>query len=162
MEKEKNREIFLGVLTLTLSLGIITCIHNNLFVLNKSEKHYEVSAFFNRSDGLTVNGAVRIAGVTVGKVVSQTLSENYQVKITLQIDTNIVLPEDSIAVIYSDSLLGQKCVEILPGGSERIISPSGEIHYTQGTIPIDGLLERILAYAKSKKRELPLKIPGLG
>lgn len=150
--RKRSRETFTGVLVLALSIGVISYIHStSLSGVDRRENSYELNAYFDRSDGLAVNGEVRVAGVPVGKVVAQTLSKYYQARVTLHIDADITLPDDSVAVVHSSSLLGPKFIEILPGGSERIIPPLGEIRYTQGAIPIDNLLEHILSRAKVRR-----------
>lgn len=150
-----DKEIWVGVLVLALSTGMVGYLYgaDSTGVGRQAigqEAGYTVVAYFNRSDGLTMGGEVRVAGIPVGQVIVQTLKKNYQVRTTLHIVSSIRIPDDSAAVIQSDSLLGPKFIELVPGGSERIIPPGGMIRYTQDAILIDDLLERILARARGR------------
>lgn len=111
---------------------------------------YDLTARFNRTDGLNIGSDVRVAGIAVGKVVHQSLNESYRSVVTLHIRDDIVLPTDSAALIHSDGLLGTKYVELEPGGAEEMLKPHAQIRYTQDSIVVEDLLTRILAQAKAK------------
>ena len=114
------------------------------------EAGYRVTAQFNRTDGLGVGGAVRLAGLPVGSIVDQTLTDTFRTVVTLAIRSEIKLPKDSAALIQSDGLLGSKYIELQPGGSEQMIGPDERLAYTQDSLIVDDLLARILAQAKSR------------
>ncbi len=156
-----GREAWIGGLVLAFGVSLVGYFYGSEGLKDKREAGYRVVAHFSRSDGLARGGEVRLAGVPVGQVVGQTLGENYQVRVTLHMAEGIGMPGDSVAVIHSDSLLGPKFIEILPGGSERMIPPDGSIRYTQDAVLIDDLLEHILARAR-KGAVLPAKEPSSG
>ncbi|VBB69674.1 ABC-type transport system involved in resistance to organic solvents, periplasmic component [invertebrate metagenome] len=145
-----SREIWIGVLVLALGMGIGGYFYGGLGSVraDKLGTGYTVVAHFNRSDGLATGGEVRLAGVSVGRILSQRLGSDYQVWTTLHIVAGVHIPDDSAAVIHSDGLLGPKFIELVPGGSHRMIPPGSVIRYTQDAIVIDDLLERILARAR--------------
>ena len=151
MTRGSSRETWMGVLVLVLGISIGGYFYGpGLTGIEKQGTGYTIVAHFNRSDGLATGGEVRLAGVSIGRVINQRLGSNYQVWTTLHIFAGIKIPDDSAAVIHSDGLLGPKFIEFIPGGSERALVPGDVIHYTQDSILIDDLLERILIRASAR------------
>lgn len=114
---------------------------------------YHVNAVFGRTDGLLVGDKVRMAGVDIGRVVDAKLDENYSAVLKLEIKAGLNIPDDSSASIVSSGLMGNKYIEIEPGGSEDYILDNGEFSYTQDAIVMEELLDRIVAIGKSKNKK---------
>jgi phospholipid/cholesterol/gamma-HCH transport system substrate-binding protein len=106
-------------------------------------KGYEVYALFSNSGGLRTGASIVIAGVDVGRVKSITLEE-YQARVVLNIPENVKIQEDAIASIKTKGLIGEKYVEITPGGSEKIISPGGRIRETQPAVDLEELISNFV------------------
>jgi len=101
-----------------------------------SSAGYEVTARFNRVDGIAVGSDVRVSGVKVGVVRAVGLDpDTYMARLTLAIDEDVQLLEDSTARIASDGLLGGAYVAIEPAGLEPLAA-GAEIAYTQGSIDL--------------------------
>lgn len=99
--------------------------------------HYRLGAVFGRVDGITVGSEVRIAGVKIGAVARNRLDTNtYEADLQLMIDANIPIPEDSIAKIQSDGLLGSAHVSIEPGASEEMLREGDKITITRGSVDL--------------------------
>ena len=93
---------------------------------------YQVTAEFDRIDGIREGSDVRIAGVKVGSVIGETLDpKTFLATLRLSIAPQYKLPDDTVAEIVSSSLLGDKYMALVPGGSDKIIPPGGRIRYTQ-------------------------------
>lgn len=107
------------------------------------EKGYEVYALFSNSGGLKTGSSIMIAGVTVGRVKTITL-ENYQARVVLNIPQNVKIQEDAIASIKTKGLIGEKYIEITPGGSEEIIPPGGKIRETQPAVDLEQLISNFV------------------
>ncbi len=151
MTRGSSREAWIGVLVLVLGISVGGYFYGpGSAGVEKQGAGYTIVAHFNRSDGLATGGEVRLAGVSVGRVINQRLGSNYQVWTTLHIAYGIKIPDDSAAVIHSDGLLGPKFIELIPGGSDRVLISGEVLHYTQDSILIDDLLERILIRARSR------------
>jgi phospholipid/cholesterol/gamma-HCH transport system substrate-binding protein len=102
---------------------------------------YQVTAKFNRADGVNVGSDVRLSGIKVGTVSKLALDPmTYNALVTMSLDNSVQLPEDSSARITSEGLLGSNYLSIEPGGSPDKIKPGGEIEYTQGAVDLIGLL----------------------
>lgn len=105
---------------------------------------YEVTAVFFKLGGLKVGALVEIAGVEVGRVKSLSLNDNYQARVVLDIEEGINLQDDSIASIKTKGLLGEKYVEILPGGDDKIIEHGGKIQETEPPIDLEELIAQYI------------------
>ena len=102
---------------------------------------YEVTARFDRANGVNVGTDVRLSGIKVGTVDRLALDpKSYNAVLTLALDKSVKLPDDSSVRITSDGLLGNQYLSIEPGASNQMIKPGGQIENTQGSIDLIGLL----------------------
>ena len=96
---------------------------------------YELNAVFGRVDGVTEGAEVRIAGVKVGAVAASALDPaTYEARLTFALDTDVQVPEDSVAKVASNGVLGGAHVSIEPGASETMLSAGDQIILTQGSV----------------------------
>ncbi len=126
--------VFFGLLCMayiSVKLGKINLIGNN---------YYPVKAVFSSVKGLKKDTVVEIAGVEVGKVDNIRLNADYEAVVTLLIRDDIKLQEDAIASIRTKGLLGEKYVEIAPGGSDVLIQPGATLHDTEPPIDLEKLI----------------------
>lgn len=115
-------------------------------------KGYEVTAKFDRVDGIRQGTDVRMSGIKVGTVVGEKLEpETYFAMLTLSIDSSVKLPVDTNAKIVTDGLLGSKYVALEPGAEEKLLQQGGEITHTQSAINIEDLISRYIFSGSSKK-----------
>ncbi|MFN3075994.1 MAG: MlaD family protein [Alphaproteobacteria bacterium] len=113
---------------------------------------YVLLARFSRSDGLGLMAEVRVAGMPVGKVIEQRLTDDFHSLVTMRIRQGVYLPTDTAAVIRTDSLLGAKFVELEPGGDEAMLAPGARLELAQDSMLVEDLLARILAKVKAARR----------
>ncbi|HUL37111.1 MAG TPA: outer membrane lipid asymmetry maintenance protein MlaD [Thermodesulfobacteriota bacterium] len=107
------------------------------------ERGYEIYGIFSNVGGLKAGSSVEIAGVNVGQVKSVRL-ENYQANVVLNLPKGVKVQEDAIVAVKTKGLVGEKYVEITPGGSEKIILPGGRIRETQPPIEIEELISKFI------------------
>jgi phospholipid/cholesterol/gamma-HCH transport system substrate-binding protein len=106
---------------------------------------YEVTAKFNRVDGLALGTDVRLSGIKVGSVTAAKLDpDTYLAIVDMRIDKTIKLPIDTTAKITSDSLLGSNYVALEPGADDKMIADGGQIVATQDPINIGDLIGRYI------------------
>jgi phospholipid/cholesterol/gamma-HCH transport system substrate-binding protein len=104
-----------------------------------------LTARFDRIDGLAPGADVRIGGVKVGSVVEQHIDpRSYLAVLRLTVQPDIAIPEDSSAEITSESLLGGKYVNLVPGGSDSMLKDGAEITITQSAVSLEALLGRFI------------------
>lgn len=114
---------------------------------------YEVTARFDRVEGLRDGGDVRISGIRVGSIESQTLDpKTYLAVVRMSIDPSVKLPTDSVATIASSGLLGDKYLSIVPGAEEEYIKPGGEITHTTPPISLESLIGQFI-YGQSGQQK---------
>ena len=137
--KKFDLELAVGVFMI---IGII-CLGYLSIKLGKMEvfgdKGYEIQAIFSNSGGLKPGSSVVIAGVEVGRV-KQVALDDYQAKVVLNIPLNVKIQEDAIASIKTKGLIGEKYVEITPGGADELIEPGGRIRDTQSAIDFEEII----------------------
>lgn len=119
------------------------------FAYTTSQVHavqgYELIAQFERVGSLRNGGDVRIAGVKVGSVVSETLDpKTFLATVKMSIDPSYKLPEDTIAEIVSNGLLGEQFMELVPGGAEQTLPPGGQIKHTQSPVSLESLIGQMI------------------
>ena len=106
---------------------------------------YTVTAQFTRVDGIRDGSDVRIAGVKVGSITAENLDpKTYLATLKMTINPEYKLPEDTVAEVISSSLLGDKYLALVPGGSEKNIPPGGQIKYTQATASLEDLIGQMI------------------
>jgi phospholipid/cholesterol/gamma-HCH transport system substrate-binding protein len=137
-------------LELTVGLFIIVgviCLGYLSIKLGKmeivGERGYEIYGVFSDIGGLKVGSSVEIAGINVGRVKNIRL-DNYQARVVLNFPENVKLQEDAIASVKTKGLIGEKYIEITPGGSEKIIQPGGRIRETQSAVDLEELISKFV------------------
>ncbi|GBE15105.1 MAG TPA: outer membrane lipid asymmetry maintenance protein MlaD [Proteobacteria bacterium] len=109
------------------------------------ENKYTVIARFNSISGLKKGASIEMAGVPIGKVKRIRLDpKEYEAVVQFSIDRNIKLQEDSIASIRTEGIIGNRYINITPGGLDKIIQPGGEITETESAISIEELISKYI------------------
>lgn len=114
---------------------------------------YTLSARFNQTEGLIAGSDVRLAGIKVGRVVSQKLDDYYGVVVTFSLPKDIQLPEDSGAAVQSSGLIGTKYIELQPGGAEDMLPAGGFIEFTQDSPNLQSLLDKVISMARADRQK---------
>ena len=120
-----------------------------LSVVSKSDKLSNISettnyiASFNDVSGISVGSNIKLAGVTVGKVLELKLDEiNYTAEMVLGINRKIKIPNDSEIIITSEGLLGGNYVSISPGGSDIFLKANENFSFTQSSLSLNNLIQK--------------------
>jgi phospholipid/cholesterol/gamma-HCH transport system substrate-binding protein len=88
------------------------------------EDAYRVQIQFADVLDLVPQSGVRLADVPVGRVEEITLSDDWTAVVTVEVDGDVDLPANAVAMIGQSSLLGEKYVELAAPGNEP---PSGQL-----------------------------------
>jgi phospholipid/cholesterol/gamma-HCH transport system substrate-binding protein len=106
---------------------------------------YQVTASFGSVSGLKRGAIVEIAGVRVGKVAEIHLdADKYDAEVDLQIERGVALQKDSIASVRTAGIIGDRYIDIAPGGSEQLIAPGGRIVETESAINLEELVSKYI------------------
>lgn len=104
---------------------------------------YDLTARFQRVDGINVGSDVRISGVKVGVVRALALDpDTYLARLTLAMNEGVQVLDDSTARVASDGLLGGAYIAIEPAGMD-VLAEGGEIPNTQGAVDLLTLFSSI-------------------
>ena len=132
-------ETLLGAAVLAVAIGFVVFAYTRSGVATVSG--YEVSAAFNRVDGIANGSDVRIGGIKIGSVIERELDPvTFQAVLHMSIDESVELSVDSTAAVVSDGLLGGKFIDIQPGAEEALIAGGGRIGYTQSSLLLEELI----------------------
>jgi phospholipid/cholesterol/gamma-HCH transport system substrate-binding protein len=113
---------------------------------------YRVTADFGSISGLKPGAAVEIAGVQIGKVTQIRLDvEKYEARVEMSIQKGVELQEDSIASIRTAGIIGDRYIDISPGGADQLIGPGGRIFETQSAINLEELVSKYIFEKDSKE-----------
>jgi phospholipid/cholesterol/gamma-HCH transport system substrate-binding protein len=102
---------------------------------------YQLYAVYTDIGGLKEGAAVVVAGVEVGRVKSISL-EDYKAKVILSVQQGLEIQDDAIASIKTKGLIGEKYIQITPGGSEDIIPAGGRIWETEPAVDLEQLISK--------------------
>jgi phospholipid/cholesterol/gamma-HCH transport system substrate-binding protein len=93
--------------------------------------------------GLVQSNAVKIAGVTVGRIEKVSVDHDIAV-LTLLVDRDVVLHTDARAIVRAKSLLGEKYLQLEPGARESpVLEPGGAIEDVARPFEIDEVLNAL-------------------
>lgn len=138
----KNTKSIVGLFVL---IGIIS-IYFLAFRVGQDqligEKTYQLSAIFNNLSGVSKNGRVEVAGVRVGSVRSIELSNQFKAVAVLDIYEGVALEDDTMAVVKTSGLIGDRFIELIPGGSGILLESGDYIVDTQSALDLESLISK--------------------
>jgi phospholipid/cholesterol/gamma-HCH transport system substrate-binding protein len=118
----------------------------------ESAKGYQLTASYNRVDGVKIGTEVQLAGVPVGKVTALAFdADEFQAVLTFTIRDEIRLPIDTAALIVSDGLLGGKYIKLDVGGAEDMFEDGDGFEYVQDSVIVEALLEKVVLWAEQRR-----------
>jgi phospholipid/cholesterol/gamma-HCH transport system substrate-binding protein len=103
-------------------------------------------ASFDEIGGLAARSPVVIGGVKVGQVKKIELAPDgsFRARVTMDVDRQLKLPDDTQAAILTQGVLGNQYVGLTPGGSDTMLAEGGEISYTQSAVVIERLIGKFI------------------
>jgi phospholipid/cholesterol/gamma-HCH transport system substrate-binding protein len=96
----------------------------------------QIISTFTKVDGISIGKKIFFNGVDIGSISYLQLLQNDSVRITMTIDADIVIPEDSKAFIRSTDFLGSKAILIEKGTSLVQVVDGGSLKgvFDEGTL----------------------------
>lgn len=151
-----NKNLIETILGAVVLLGaVVFFLYATRSADNGPVEGYTVTASFSDIGALRTGNDVRIGGVTIGTVQTIDLNpDSYMANLTMSINPDIRLPEDTGAKITSEGLMGGAYVGLEPGGAEDYLNEGGRIAYTQAATNLEQLLGKfIFTLTDSKKSD---------
>jgi phospholipid/cholesterol/gamma-HCH transport system substrate-binding protein len=119
---------------LTVKLGDVTLL---------GDGYSSFFARFTSVAGLRTGSSVEIFGIEVGKVGKLTMDQESQMALVeVRIKKDVIIYKDAIASIKTAGLIGDKYIQIDPGGSEEVVKPGGIISETTSPMDIEELISK--------------------
>jgi len=140
-----KRNILVGVFVVLglISTGYLTIKLGKLEIFEGSG--YNISARFSTVNGLRVGADVEIGGVRVGRVTEISLDlRSYLPVVRMVIQKGVELSEDTMAGIKTSGLIGDKYIDLSPGGSSTLLSEGGMITDTVSGLDLESLISKFL------------------
>jgi phospholipid/cholesterol/gamma-HCH transport system substrate-binding protein len=108
--------------------------------------YYKVYADFDSVSGLKSGAAVEVAGVAVGKVGRIILDpkNGNRARVYLQINGGVKLQDDVIAAVRTSGIIGDKFIQVKPGGSDKLLADGGRIRETESAVDLEELLSKYI------------------
>ena len=141
--KKYTMETIVGIfVTLGLiCIGYMAVKLGNVHILG--DDSYPLIAKFTSASGLKIGNPVNILGIEVGRVDNISMDQaNQKAVVQIKIKNGIKVYDDAIAAIKTEGLIGDKYLNIDPGGSGTLLSPGGVITDTQAAVDIVELVSK--------------------
>jgi phospholipid/cholesterol/gamma-HCH transport system substrate-binding protein len=102
-------------------------------------------ANFTQIAGLKPRAPVVIAGVKVGDVQSIGLAaKEFEARVRMVLDPTLELPVDTSASIVTAGLLGDRYIELQPGGDPTLLKSGDDIGFTEPAVQLERLLGKFI------------------
>jgi phospholipid/cholesterol/gamma-HCH transport system substrate-binding protein len=123
-----------------------------------SSSGYHLIAKFENADGITNGSDIKISGIKIGTVESQSLdTKDFRAVLQLNVNNDVKLSTDSSAKISSEGLLGSKYLSITPGADDENLKDGEEITFTQSSVNFEELLGKFIFSSQDKNQKTDVK-----
>ncbi|MFT5320314.1 MAG: phospholipid/cholesterol/gamma-HCH transport system substrate-binding protein [Pseudohongiellaceae bacterium] len=111
----------------------------------REQPGYSLSARFTSISGLRDGAIVEGAGVRIGTVTGIDFDpEAFEAIVHLRINEDVPIQEDAIASIRTQGIIGEKYINIVPGGFDELLTEGMEIYETESSISLEELVSRYI------------------
>ncbi len=136
-------ETLMGAIVLIVALAFLIFAYEGSQM--RVEEGYVVTGSFNNASGIALGSTVRIGGIKVGVVSELALDpKTYNAVVSMQIRKDTQIPSDSSAAIVSSGLLGEKYIQITPGGEDNMLAAGGKIQFTQSAVNLEEMIGKFM------------------
>ena len=112
---------------------------------------YTVTARFTSASGVNPGSRVEIAGVRVGTVREVVLDEFLYAIVTLELPNSLELDDETIAKIKTAGLIGDRFIELQPGGGFPM--EPGYVIDGESPLDIEDLIKKFMGGSIDEKSE---------
>jgi phospholipid/cholesterol/gamma-HCH transport system substrate-binding protein len=100
----------------TAAMVVALVVLASAFASCGRDRGYVVRATFEDVGDLQARHSVQLADVRIGEIRSVRLTKDFRAEVTMTIERGRDVPKDSIALLRTTSLLGEKFIELRPNG----------------------------------------------
>jgi phospholipid/cholesterol/gamma-HCH transport system substrate-binding protein len=144
MDRSPVRDFIVGLFVLA---GIGAIAYLSLSVGGFSWRGHgglRLSAGFDETGGLTIRAPVVISGVRVGEVTAISLDKNCRARVDMDLDPTLKLPTDTSASIVTSGVLGDRYIELQPGGDDRLLKSGDRLNFTESAVILERLIGQVV------------------
>jgi len=144
--KKATLETIVGIFVL---IGVC-CLAYLSIKLGKMEimggDDYQLYADFDSVSGLKSGASVEVAGVEVGRVSRIILDpkNGSKARVYMQIKKDVKLQDDVIAGVRTSGIIGDKFIQLKPGGSDKLLANGERIRETEAAVDLEELLSKYI------------------
>jgi len=149
--KKYSKETVVGIFVVAglVCIGYMTIKLGNVGILE--DDAYTLNARFNRITGLREGNSVNMLGLEIGRVANFKMDQDEQaVIVEMRINKGIKIYDDALAAIKTEGLIGDRYMDIAPGGAGELLKPGGTITETQSPTDLNELIGKY-AFGDVKK-----------
>lgn len=150
--KKYSKETVVGVF---IMIGLACVAYMTIKLGNVSifgDDTYTLYARFNKVTGLRTGNPVDMLGLEVGRVSGLSIDQEKQkAVVTMKIRKGLKIYDDAIASIKTEGLIGDKYVDIDPGGGGDQLKPGGSIIDTVSPVDLGELIGKYAFGSVGKK-----------
>lgn len=145
MKKNTGNKIRLGIF---VSIGIVLFIVGIYFIGDRQQLFcdtFRIRGVFKNVNGLKVGNNVQFSGINIGTVEKIEIISDTSVRVNMTIEekTRKFIKKNSIAVIGSEGLMGNKILNIIPGTNDEKWIENNDLIKTSVSVSIDEILVKI-------------------
>lgn len=127
---------------LTVNLGKVSLL---------GDDRYSLYARFSSVSGLKVGNTVEVHGIEVGRVERLVIDQEKQMALVeMKLRKDIKVYDDGSASVKTSGLIGDKFIQIEPGGGGELLKPGSTITETSAPLDIEELIGKY-AFGDIKK-----------
>lgn len=149
MDRSTVRDFFVGLFVLA---GIAAIAYLSINVGGFSwhgPTGLKLSAAFDETGQLALRAPVVIGGVRVGEISAISLQDDFRARVDMDLDPTLKLPTDTSASIVTAGVLGDRYIELQPGGEEKLLKSGDHITFTESAVILERLIGQ-LVYGATK------------
>jgi len=144
MDRSPSRDFIVGLFVVA---GIAAIAYLSISIGGFSwQPHGELRVFatFSETGDLTVRAPVVIGGVRVGEVSKISLEKNFQARVDMDLKGDLKLPSDTTASIVTAGVLGDRYIELQPGGEDVLLKSGDRIQFTESAVILERLIGQLV------------------
>jgi phospholipid/cholesterol/gamma-HCH transport system substrate-binding protein len=149
--KKYSKETVVGIFVVAglVCIGYMTIRLGNVGILGDAT--YALNARFNRVTGLKEGNPVNLLGLEIVRVANFKMVQDEQaVIVEMRINKGIKIYDDALSAIKTEGLIGDRYMDIAPGGAGELLKPGGTITETQSPTDLSELIGKY-AFGDVKK-----------
>lgn len=156
-----RKEIVIGLVFIA-ALALFIWGFSFLKGFNLFKEQRVLYAVYERVSGLTKANPVSINGLKVGQVSDIYFDPNFSGKIIVEItiETQLPIPKNSVALIYSSDLMGSKAID-LKLGTDSLLVVNGDTLSTKVEASLKEAVNQQIQPLKAKAEELIMSIDSV-